>query len=210
MDTAKSLTHSCIEVTHPTGTDMLFWGNYKNIPLKKLYSPSLLSSLHRDLRIKVGEALDIDMELDDEPTVQENADEVPRTQKALWITETMQELILMYPITVATSILMETRMRIGTMGRIKASKYTSTKFWNFVDDSLEAVRNMAKAEAKADVEEGGIMTPHTRMPLGSNILVEYFQQDLAEFPGRRTVPKLLSTYNPQWQMTIQTELLWTT
>ncbi|KAG2081016.1 hypothetical protein BD769DRAFT_1378197, partial [Suillus cothurnatus] len=203
-------------------------GNYKNIPLKKLYSPSLLSSLHRDLRIKVGEALDIDMELDDEPTIQENADEVhenpegtldngdnagadtnvPNHSGDIDLDGDKDENRDNGQDSGAEEGDVDTEGS-GFRGNRKHPKYTSTKFWNFVDDSLEAVRNMAKAEAKADVEEGGDYDTAYENAT-RNILVEYFQQDLAEFPGRRTVPKLLSTYNPQWQMTIQTELLWTT
>jgi hypothetical protein len=38
--------------------------------------------------------------------------------------------------------------------------------------------------------------------------VEYFQQDLAEFPGNMVIPKLLASNTPQWQTTIQNKLLW--
>ncbi|KAG2106477.1 hypothetical protein BD769DRAFT_1675897 [Suillus cothurnatus] len=59
---------------------------------------------------------------------------------------------------------------------------------------------------KAEAEELGDGTPAENIV--RNILVEYFQQDLAEFPGKRTVPKLISVANPQWQTKIQTDLLW--
>ncbi|KIK36596.1 hypothetical protein CY34DRAFT_16277 [Suillus luteus UH-Slu-Lm8-n1] len=239
MDTAKSLAHSCIEVDASHWNRYAFLrrclrifligrSDYKNIPLKNLYSPSLLPSLHRDLRIKVGEALDINMELDDEPTIQENANEVRENSEGGLDNGDGAGADTNVPDPSHDADLdgdedenRDNGLNSGTDegdidtegsgfgGNRKRPKYTSTKFWNFVDDSLEAVRSMAKELAKAKVEEGGdydtAYEDATR-----NILVEYFQQDLAEFPGRRTVPKLLSTYNPQWQTTIQTKLLWTT
>ncbi|KAG2352242.1 hypothetical protein BDR07DRAFT_1498835 [Suillus spraguei] len=140
-------------------------GNYKNIPLKNLYSLSLLSSLHRDLHIKVGETLDIDMELDDEPTIQENADEVHENSEGSldngdntggdtnvpnhncdvsfdgdedenWDNGLDSE-------TDEGDIDIEGS---GFECNRKRPKYTSTKFWNFMDDLLKAVHNMAKEE----------------------------------------------------------------
>jgi hypothetical protein len=37
---------------------------------------------------------------------------------------------------------------------------------------------------------------------------EYFQQDLAEFPNNIIIHKLLARNTPQWQTTIQNNLLW--
>ncbi|KAG1876646.1 hypothetical protein DFJ58DRAFT_721114 [Suillus subalutaceus] len=75
----------------------------------------------------------------------------------------------------------------------KPPKFTSRKFWNYVDCSLKAVHQAAREEAGPDY---------------ANILVEYFQMDLVEFPGSMVVPKLLKTTSPQWQMTIQDSLFW--
>ncbi|KAG1790218.1 uncharacterized protein HD556DRAFT_1242727 [Suillus plorans] len=203
-------------------------GDYKSIPLKNIYSPSLLSSLHRDLRIKVRETLGIDIELDDTPTVQENADEVRENCEGglddgddaaadTNVPNNSHNVSLDGDEDENRDIGLDSGTDEGEIdaegsgfgGNGKRPKYTSTKFWNFVDDSLEAVRNMAREEAKVEVDAGGDYDTAYENAT-RNILVEYFQQDLAEYPGRRTVPKLLSTYNPQWQTTIQTKLLWTT
>jgi hypothetical protein len=91
IDTTRSLAHGCLEVdaSHwnrlmffwygivhswlPVLTMRLYWqwrclrifligtGNYKTIPLQDIYSPSL----HQDLHVKVGDALGINVGLDD-------------------------------------------------------------------------------------------------------------------------------------------------
>ncbi|OJA16731.1 hypothetical protein AZE42_12852 [Rhizopogon vesiculosus] len=81
--------------------------------------------------------------------------------------------------------------------------FSAGKFWNFVDISLENVRKIAKEEAATD--QGGRTGYETAF---RQIQVEYFQQDLAEFPGNMVIPKLLATNTPQWQTTIQNTLLW--
>ncbi|KAG2065605.1 hypothetical protein BDR04DRAFT_1121769 [Suillus decipiens] len=87
----------------------------------------------------------------------------------------------------------------------KGPKFTSTKFWNFVDCSLQAIRQAAQQEAGPNYN----MSAHgTYENAVQNILVEYFQMDLAEFPGSMVVPKLLATTSPQWRTTIQNSLLW--
>ncbi|KAG1719836.1 hypothetical protein EDB19DRAFT_1918500 [Suillus lakei] len=194
---------------HPIGTDMLFWSDYKNIPLKNLYSPSLLPSLHRDLRIKVGEALNIDMELDDEPTVQENADEVRENSDGGLDNGDGAGADTNVPDPSRDADLDGDEDENWDNGLDSGTDEgdIDTEGSGFGGNGKRP--NMAKELAKAEVEEGGdydtAYEDATR-----NILVEYFQQDLAEFPGRRTVPKLLTTYSPQWQTTIQTKLLWTT
>ncbi|KAG1876987.1 hypothetical protein C8R48DRAFT_543778, partial [Suillus tomentosus] len=54
MDTAKSLAHSIIEV------DAAHWNRYAFL----LYSSSLIPSLHRDLRVKISEGLDCDIDME--------------------------------------------------------------------------------------------------------------------------------------------------
>ncbi|KAH7918078.1 hypothetical protein BV22DRAFT_983437, partial [Leucogyrophana mollusca] len=58
VEASKSLAHGCIEV------DSSHWHRfaYLHVPLKKLYSPTLVPSLHKDLRDKVGKRLNIDVE----------------------------------------------------------------------------------------------------------------------------------------------------
>lgn len=149
-------------------------GDYKSIPLKNIYSPSLLSSLHRDLRIKVRETLGIDIELDDTPTVQENADEVRENCEGglddgddaaadTNVPNNSHNVSLDGDEDENRDIGLDSGTDEGEIdaegsgfgGNGKRPKYTSTKFWNFVDDSLEAVRNMAREEAKVEVDAGG-------------------------------------------------------
>ncbi|KAG2045394.1 hypothetical protein BDR06DRAFT_1015727, partial [Suillus hirtellus] len=63
----------------------------------------------------------------------------------------------------------------------------------------------AKEETGSDPNKSGRRAYENAV---QNILVEYFQMDLAEFPGSTIVPKLLTTTSPQWQTTIQNSLLW--
>ncbi|KAG1724738.1 hypothetical protein EDB19DRAFT_2043411 [Suillus lakei] len=77
----------------------------------------------------------------------------------------------------------------------KGPKFTSAKFWNFVDCSLEAIRKAAREEAGAEYKRSARGIYETAM-------------DLAEFPGSMVVPNLLKTTSPQWQTMIQDSLLW--
>ncbi|KAG1871534.1 hypothetical protein F4604DRAFT_2014517 [Suillus subluteus] len=240
IDTARSLSHGCLEVDASHWNRYAFLrrclrifligtGNYKTIPLKDIYSPSLLPSLHRDLRVKVGDALGVDVGLDDfdsDPIVEggggqvdENgADSMGGVEGGMNGAnaeddgtdpninhdgpgdgdEDEPERDLS---DVAEKFELDPNDS-GFGGNGKRAVFTSSKFWRFVDASLEGVHKMGKAEA----EELGDGTPVENIV--RNILVEYFQQDLAEFPGKRTVPKLISVANPQWQTKIQTDLLW--
>ncbi|KAG1741901.1 uncharacterized protein EDB91DRAFT_1247944 [Suillus paluster] len=240
IDTARSLAHGCLEIDvshwnryaflwHCLRIFLIGTGNHKNIPLKDIYSLSLLPSLHRDLRVKVGNTLGIDVGLDDfdpdpiaeSPTnkVHENgADSMGDIEGSMNGAEAGDDGTFdinhdgdndaddeddpegnvsgtaeKYELDPNDS---------GFGGNGKHTIFMSTKFWRFVDASLEGVRKMGKAEAEK-LNDGTPVENVVR-----NILVEFFQQDLAEFPGKRTVPKLLSNTNPQWQMKIQTDLLW--
>ncbi|KAG2117241.1 uncharacterized protein F5147DRAFT_567093 [Suillus discolor] len=202
-------------------------GNYKTIPLKDIYSPSLLPSLHRDLHVKVGDALGIDVGLDDfdqDPIaegdanqVQENgADSIGSIEGSINRAEAgddgpdvdvnhdgdEEEDGLEGNVSGTAETYELDPNDSGFGGHGKCTIFMSTKFWRFVDASLEGVRKMGKAEAE-ELNDGTPVENIIR-----NILVEYFQQDLAEFPGKRTVLKLLSSTNPQWQTKIQTDLLW--
>ncbi|KAG2357835.1 hypothetical protein BDR07DRAFT_1379827 [Suillus spraguei] len=77
------------------------------------------------------------------------------------------------------------------------------KIWNFVNISLENIRKIAKEEAAAD--QSGCTGYETAF---RQIQVEYFQQDLTEFPSNMVIPKLLASNAPQWQTTLQNTLLW--
>ncbi|KAG1764378.1 hypothetical protein EV702DRAFT_1205041 [Suillus placidus] len=240
IDTARSLAHGCLEVDASHWNRYAFlwrclhifligFGNYKTIPLKDLYSASLLPSLHKDLCVKVSEALGIDVGLDDfdqDPIMQGGADQAhengAESTGAIEGKTTDAEAgdngtdfdvnhdgdddedepepegnvsraAEKYELDPDNS---------GFGGNGKRTVFTSSKFWRFMDASLEGVRKMAKAEAE-ELDDGTPVESIVR-----NILVEYFQQDLGEFPGKRTVPKLLSNTNPQWQTKIQTNLLW--
>ncbi|KAG2028450.1 hypothetical protein BDR03DRAFT_1019784 [Suillus americanus] len=205
-------------------------GNYKTIPLQDIYSPSLLPSLHRDLRLKVSDALGVDVGLDDfdsDPIVEgggqvdENGADgvggVEGSMNGANAEDGGADLNINHdgpgdgdedePERDVSGVAEKEKYELdpndsGFGGNGKRTIFTSSKFWRFVDASLEGIRKMGKAEA----EELGDGTPAENIV--RNILVEYFQQDLAEFPGKRSVPKLISVANPQWQTKIQTDLLW--
>ncbi|KAG1896773.1 uncharacterized protein F5891DRAFT_1192667 [Suillus fuscotomentosus] len=205
-------------------------GNYKTIPLQDIYSLSLLLSLHRDLHVKVGDALSVDVGLDDfdsDPIVKgggqvdENGADgmggVEGSMNGVNAEDDGTDLNINHdgpgdgdedePERDLSGVAEKEKYELdpndsGFGGNGKRTIFTSSKFWRFVDASLEGVRKMGKVEA----EELGDGTPAENII--RNILVEYFQQDLTKFSGKRSVPKLLSIANPQWQTKIQTDLLW--
>ncbi|KAG1717657.1 hypothetical protein EDB19DRAFT_1839474, partial [Suillus lakei] len=187
-------------------------GNYKTIPLQDIYSPSLLPSLHRDLRLKVSDALGVDVGLDDfdsDPIVEgggqvdeKGADGmggVEGSMNGANAEDGGADLNINHdgpgdgdedePERDVSGVARE-----GEGATESATIFTSSKFW----------RVFAKWNGRGRGTGDG--TPAENIV--RNILVEYFQQDLAEFPGKRSVPKLISVANPQWQTKIQTDLLW--
>ncbi|KAH7917867.1 hypothetical protein BV22DRAFT_1025580, partial [Leucogyrophana mollusca] len=81
----------------------------------------------------------------------------------------------------------------------KPARWTSDKFWNFVDDRLERTRIEVRKKStdRAEYEDEF-----------RSLMVLLFQLDLQEYPGRKKVPKLLKGASPQWQTTIHNKLLW--
>ncbi|KAG1868646.1 hypothetical protein F4604DRAFT_1584570, partial [Suillus subluteus] len=208
-------------------------GDYRSIPLKDLYSTSLLPSLHQDLHVKISKALDCDMDLgvsenDEQHTdnadsnvdhseeqdpegdigaTDDHGDNVGEGEHTL---ENGEEGSGFCENREEEDEEEESEVDDGGSGfsnrkNGKGPKFTSTKFWNFVDCSLQAIRQAAQWEAgpNHNTSARGAYENAVR-----NILVEYFQMDLAEFPGSMVVPKLLATTSPQWQTTIQNSLLW--
>ncbi|KAG1824630.1 uncharacterized protein BJ212DRAFT_1295755 [Suillus subaureus] len=201
--------------------------NYKTVPLKVLFSNSLIPSLHDDLRIKINEKLGIDMDaiecrihgnvdqdlkpntptdsesfLDedhlmqdtentDNGSQQENEGENIRGEGAEDEDQGEGDL----PVDEENS---------GSESKGRPAVYSLSKFWKFVDDSLNGIHKLARAWVSEQEGMGGSLTYEHAF---HDILVEYFQLDLAEFPGRRTILKLLTTTSPQWQTTIQNQLL---
>ncbi|KAG1907828.1 uncharacterized protein F5891DRAFT_938555, partial [Suillus fuscotomentosus] len=209
-------------------------GNYKAIPLEDLYSSSLKPSLHADLHAKITMALnceaDMDADKDDQQHTEHAEDDMDHmndkgSEGELGMSneadddgnlgggehmmdngeeeqnqdeETIQQEPEGNEDNNAGSGFIK-----GKNG--KPPKFTSAKFWNYVDCSLEAVRQAAREEAGPDYAKSARCVYENAV---RNILIEYFQMDLVEFPGSMVVPKLLKTTSPQWQTTIQDSLLW--
>ncbi|KAG1846266.1 hypothetical protein F4604DRAFT_1595054, partial [Suillus subluteus] len=198
--------------------------DYKAIPLEDIYSSSLIPSLHGDLRAKIAMALDCEAGMEADENDQQHADHAkddmdytndqgPEGELGVsndagddsdlgggehMMDNREEDQFCENQDEETTQQEPEDDEDDGSSGfskrkNSKGPKFTSAKFWNFVDCSLEAV-------CKAAREEAG--------PEYANMLVEYFQMDLVEFPGSMVVPKLLKTTSPQWQTTIQDSLLW--
>jgi hypothetical protein len=158
-------------------------GDYRSIPLKDLYSTSLLPSLHQDLRIKISKALDCDMDLgvsenDEQHT--DNADgnvhhsEEQDPEGDIGATDDHGDDFGEGEHTLENgeegsgfhenreeedeeegeemTDQQESEVNDGGSGFSKTKdgkgpKFTSTKFWNFVDCSLQAIRQAAQQEA---------------------------------------------------------------
>ncbi|KAG1880853.1 hypothetical protein F4604DRAFT_1922478 [Suillus subluteus] len=207
--------------------------DYKAVSLKVLFSNSLIPSLHKDLHVKINEKLGIDIdaiecgihsnvdqdsELDtpsadikdpldeDQPmhdtenadnsgnggSQQEDEDENVRDEGAEDESQGGEDLPAVG------------EENSGFKSKGHRTVYSLTKFWKFMDDSLEGIRKLVKIQVAEQGPNGSLTYEHAF----HDILVEYFQLDLIEFPGRRVVPKLLSTSSPQWQTTIQNNLFW--
>ncbi|KAG2098949.1 uncharacterized protein F5147DRAFT_582824, partial [Suillus discolor] len=143
IDTARSLAHGCLEV------DASHWNRYAFLDI---YSPSLLPSLHRDLRVKVGDALGIDNGADSIGSIEgsinraEAGDDGPDVDVNHDGDEEEDGLEGNVSGTAETYELDPNDSGFGGHG--KRTIFTSTKFWRFVDASLEGIRKMGKAEAE--------------------------------------------------------------
>ncbi|KAG1726442.1 uncharacterized protein EDB91DRAFT_1254345 [Suillus paluster] len=246
MDAAKSLTHSIIEVdaSHWNRYAFLRWclqicligiSDFKTIPLKDLYSTSLIPSLHRDLHVKIAEALNCNVGIDACETNEQHANATEGNTFDLDHQCSTGELGATYDRgddlgecdatddhgdnfgegdhtmdnqeedefcenrddEKEETGQQEPEVDDGGSGFIQGTnskhpKFTSTKFWNFMDCSLKAIHKAAREEA-GDYEGAGRGAYENAV---QNILVEYFQMDLVEFPGSMVVPKLLATTSP--------------
>ncbi|KAG1733334.1 uncharacterized protein EDB91DRAFT_1251337 [Suillus paluster] len=240
-DTAKSLAHGSIEVDSAHWNRLAFLrrclrvfmigiSNYRTIPLKALYSPSLIPSLHTAVRARIGPKLSIDINgiedemLGREEEISDNQDDEglemhnagapsgdsSKTDGAEGLEENSgndgdadqdnePEDNEVPDTTPHNRVIAEDDSGFGDNG--KPAIFTSGRFWNFVDTSLKNIHKVAKQEA-AD-NQTTLETAFRQM------LVEYFQEDLADFPSKMTIPRLLTNSSPQWQTTIQNNLLWT-
>ncbi|KAG1785094.1 uncharacterized protein HD556DRAFT_1314540 [Suillus plorans] len=168
--------HHCLHIF------LIGTGNYKTIPLKDIYSPLLLPSLHHDLHVKVGDALGINVGLDnfnqdpiaegDANQVQENsADGMGSIEGSMNRAEAgddgpdfdvnhvgdEEEDGLEGNMSGMAETYELDPNDWGFGGHGKCTIFMSTKFWKFVDASLEGVLSSER---------------------------------------KRTVPKLLSSTNP--------------
>ncbi|KAG2134888.1 uncharacterized protein EDB93DRAFT_1254391 [Suillus bovinus] len=225
MDTSKSLAHGCIEVDAAHWNRVAFLrcclhvfmigiSDHKTLSLKALYSDSLIPSLHSAIRARIGPQLGIDINSIERELYGDEADHDGIPLDSTSVTNEHGE-------TQGTCATDDNGDFAGTdsldehLGRPlhpdnsgfgdngRPIIFSTGKFWDFVDISLENVRKIAKEEAAAD--QSGNTGYETAF---QQIQVEYFQQDLAEFPGNMVIPKLLASNTPQWQTTIQNKLLW--
>jgi hypothetical protein len=161
--------------------------DYKAVSLKVLFSNSLIPSLHKDLRIKINENLGIDIDaiecgihgdvdvdqdapaadvedpLDEDQQMhdmentdgsgnggsqQEDEDENARDEGAEDEYQAEEDL----------SVAGEENSGFKKKGR--RTVYSSTKFWKFVDDSLEGIRKLAKTQVSEQGPNGSLTYEH--------------------------------------------------
>ncbi|KAG2087602.1 uncharacterized protein F5147DRAFT_781252 [Suillus discolor] len=244
MDTAKSLAHGSIEVDSAHWNRLAFLrcclrvfmigiSDYRTVPLKDLYSPCLILSLHTAVRARIGPKLGIDIDSIEHEMLSE--EEIPDGQdegQEMHSTGTAGSAVVDNGKPAdGTRELEEDSGDNGDADQDyepednegpdttpysralaeddsgKPAVFTSGKFWNFVDTSLENIRKVVKQKAVNNHQ--GTVFQHTSIENAfRQILIEYFQEDLADFPSNMAVPKLLTNNSPQWQTTIQNNLLW--
>ncbi|KAG2089050.1 uncharacterized protein F5147DRAFT_780785 [Suillus discolor] len=206
--------------------------DYKIVPLNALFSNSLISSLHKDLCVTINQKLRIDIDaikrrmhgdinqdiepdapvadiegyLDEDQLMHDtentdnsgngssHQDDKDKNARDEGAEDEYQDKEDLPAVSEGSS---------GFKGKGRHAIYSSSKFWKFIDDSLNGICKLAKTQVSEQGPNSSLTYEHTFR----DILVEYFQLDLTEFPGKRVVPKLLSTTSPQWQTTIQNKLL---
>ncbi|KAG1902840.1 uncharacterized protein F5891DRAFT_978312 [Suillus fuscotomentosus] len=217
---------------------MIGISDYRTIPLKDLYSPFLIPSLHTAVHARIGPKLGIDIDsIDHEmlgeeeiPDGQDEGQEMHSTGTAGSgvidngeLADGMRELEEDSgdngdadqdyepednegpDSTPYSRALAEDDSGFGDNG--KPTVFTLGKFWNFVDTLLENICKVVKQEAVNNHQ--GTVFQYTLIKTAFwQILIEYFQEDLTDFPGNMAIPKLLTNNSPQWQTTIQNNLLW--
>ncbi|KAG2130195.1 uncharacterized protein EDB93DRAFT_1095029, partial [Suillus bovinus] len=212
--------------------------DYKAIPLKDLYSSSLIPSLHKDLHVKIAMTLDCEVGTEVDENDEQHGDRLEDSMDHLDGQGSEAQPGVSNDTGGDGDLgegghVMDTREEdqfrenhdeeagqqepdedyddddsgsgFSKRKNGKGPKFTSAKFWNFVDCLLEAIRKAAREEAGPEYTKSARGTYENAV---RNLLVEFFQMDLVEFPGSMVVPKLLKTTSPQWQTTIQDSLLW--
>ncbi|KAI5980742.1 hypothetical protein EDD15DRAFT_2380048 [Pisolithus albus] len=167
-------------------------GDLKRIPLDVCFTPRLIPMLTADMQRKVERGLSINIKDMDggvaEESTPEGASESARNDDSCADLDLTED-----PGTSGGSdgdgddiLDVDDDDEIDELGEEdsgfglegKPARFCSSKFWNYVDYMLTLI-----------------------------IMIQIFQDDLLDCPGRRKVTKL-TTVNPPWQTTIQHGLMW--
>ncbi|KAI5994446.1 hypothetical protein EDD15DRAFT_2366574 [Pisolithus albus] len=81
----------------------------------------------------------------------------------------------------------------------KRTRFNGQKFWNYVDYMLNLLRDTARKSTTSNED--------CEKEVG-RIMVQIFQDDLADCPGSRKGSRLTAVVHPPWQSTIQHGLVW--
>ncbi|KAG2104658.1 uncharacterized protein F5147DRAFT_775479 [Suillus discolor] len=179
--------------------------DYKAIPLKDLYSSSLIPSLHKDLRIKIAMTLDCEVGTEADENGEQHGDQ-PGVSNDTGGDGDLGE----------GGHVMDNREEDQFRENHDEEAGQQEPDEDYDDDNnnnsgsgfskrKNAIRKAAREEAGPEYTKSAHRTYENAV---RNLLVEFFQMDLVEFPGSMVVPKLLKTTSPQWQTTIQDSLLW--
>ncbi|KAH7904811.1 hypothetical protein BJ138DRAFT_1119056 [Hygrophoropsis aurantiaca] len=79
------------------------------------------------------------------------------------------------------------------------AKWSQSKYWNYIDFTLDNMRAHVKSRTSNRVDYDKEFR---------NLMMRWFQLDLQEYPGGRMPCKLFKTTTPQWQTTIDDNLIW--
>ncbi|KAG1723097.1 hypothetical protein EDB19DRAFT_1916269 [Suillus lakei] len=210
-DITRSLTHGCIEVDAAHWNRLTFLrcclcvyligiGDYKIVSLKSLYSPLLIPSLPKEICEKIGPQLGIDID---------------KIEQSMLASEEDGDSTGPFPDITADED--EAGNSHGENKNIDVDVDYNRDNTDFepdagnpgdVDRDGLVVEEKGKPESDLYTEQAMQDKGSSYEKAYSNILLQYLQQDLSNFPGNTKVPALLSTNCPQWQLTIQNHLLW--
>ncbi|KAG1871494.1 hypothetical protein F4604DRAFT_1926227 [Suillus subluteus] len=222
-DVARGLGHGCIEVDAAHWNRLAFLrcclhvyllsiGNYRTVPLKTLYSPLLISSLPKEVHQKIGPQLGID--IDEIECNMLNSDAEEDDDGANAFQDTTSENAAPGDIDSSSGDEENENLNanvdydeddadiepdVGDSGGLDGDGLVVAE-----KDKSESDLYTTPAAKEQAMEEEGLA--HEKAY--SEIIMQYLQQDLSDFPGRTKVPALFSTNHPQWQLTIQNELFW--
>ncbi|KAI5995586.1 hypothetical protein EDD15DRAFT_2165086, partial [Pisolithus albus] len=189
--------------------------DHRVVPLDVCFTHSLIPMLKSDMRKKVEQDLNINIEeieqqmqnsnegglddrVDDVPAVTEETSNNGDTYDSTGVDEDNPDGTFDgEDPTDGVDDLDDDDSGFGLDG--KRTRFNSQKFWNYVDYMLTLLRDTARKTTTSNEDY--------EREVG-RVMVQIFQDDLVDCPGSRKGSRLTVIVHPPWQSTIQHGLVW--